>query len=294
MNFLGQFLISRGFIDENQLGEALAHQREQYRPVGVLAVERGWLTPEQVNEILEIQKREDRFFGQIALSRGWLVEEQLDEVLAHQRRNKVLVGEALLALGHIGAEDLVAALNEYTKLEQGLQLSSRDIVYSADNSEFLMLVLESAASAFERFAGARLKLQSVWREPSAKADLYLLTGITLLDRQTLEYALGFQHGLAEKLAVGGRLRQESGGAEEALQTLDAVVRGYLVTRLAERDFEIHETSDRLLRDEAPEAVSSGLRLRLVCQHGEVLLGFRVLDMSEEEGDDEDWVAYEAL
>jgi hypothetical protein len=290
MNFLGQFLLSKGLVSEERLNDALEYQRTRNRPIGALAVGKGYLTEEQVEEILEQQRRFDKFFGQIAREKGWLTEEQLDELLVRQRESKVLLGEALLQLGYLKDEEFVPALNEFAKLQTALENASRDLVYSAEDSEYLMVVLEGVQHSFERFAGFHVKLHCICEGPEDVAAEHLSAHeIRLLDDLALEFVLAMSDGMAGAVLENNRLCSERAGrGVDMFCSLDEVVRRYVCERLGDRGFGVHET--RAVG--SPREDEDRLWLLLTCQYGDFALGFRVYDARESAESFEEWEGFE--
>lgn len=291
MNFLGQFLVSKGLIKEDQLEDALEYQRKRNRPIGALAVGKGYLTEAQVEEILAEQRRFDKFFGQIAREKGLLTEDQVDELLALQRESKVLLGEALLALNYMDDSQFVPALNEFAKLQSALENASRDLVYSTGHSEYLMVVLEGAQHAFNRFAGIHVKLHSVCDGPeSVAADHVSAFEVKLLDDLALEFALAMSGKMAETVLANNRLCAGGSGKEnDVFCSLDKVVRRYVCERLGFRGFEVHEARNL---PEGPNAGQERLWLLLTCQYGDFALGFRVYDARESGESGDEWEGFD--
>ena len=111
--FFGEFLISQGLIDRNQLEEGLAAQKElkSHLKIGELLVKRGALTAENLVKALRQYKAGIRI-GELLLHQGDIGFIQLLEALDYQQRNGCQLGEALVRLGHCseGQIDEVLAL----------------------------------------------------------------------------------------------------------------------------------------------------------------------------------------
>jgi hypothetical protein len=56
--YFGVIAIEKGFINTNQLWEALLRQRGAHLPIGMVLKEMGYLTQQQINAVLETVKKE--------------------------------------------------------------------------------------------------------------------------------------------------------------------------------------------------------------------------------------------
>ena len=115
--FFGQFLLSKGIIDAQQLAKALATQDTLNKKLGELALEQNLLNEKQVREILALQTKEDLFFGESAQKLGYLTQEQVDELVKVQAEQHVCLGEVIVKLGYVTKERRDEALAEFI-LEQ--------------------------------------------------------------------------------------------------------------------------------------------------------------------------------
>ncbi|MBU1087487.1 MAG: hypothetical protein KKD05_08210 [Candidatus Omnitrophica bacterium] len=113
--FFGQYLLSQGLIDANQLSKALTAQETLNKNFGTLAVNQKLLYPEQVKKILELQKTEDLFFGECAQKLGYLNQEQVDKLVKIQTEEHVCLGEILVTLGYISKLARDEALANFIK-----------------------------------------------------------------------------------------------------------------------------------------------------------------------------------
>jgi hypothetical protein len=164
MNFLGQFLLQRGAITEEQLADALEYRQEHIRRTGDLALEQGALTPRQVTCVLKEQEKTDQPFGEIALHRGYLSEEALDDILFSQVVCCVYLGEALLERGHLSQERFDILLGEYEQIESGRRMNVKYLYEDAPESKMLATLVVALDKAFTRFAGESAKVDSIGGE----------------------------------------------------------------------------------------------------------------------------------
>lgn len=96
---VGQMLISKGLINETQLHEALAQQKEKpYLRLGEVLLGLGYVQLGDLSDSLEMQHRALRL-GQILMRKGDLDAEQLDAALKRQSETGKLLGELLVDMG---------------------------------------------------------------------------------------------------------------------------------------------------------------------------------------------------
>ena len=117
---LGQLLLEREYISQDQLDAALLKQQElahEYTPLGDILVMQGYLTEAQLQEVLAAQGRfQRRPLGQVLVDMGVIEEWQLSYALCVQHsappEKRILLGDVLLAMNYVTEEQLQAALLE--------------------------------------------------------------------------------------------------------------------------------------------------------------------------------------
>lgn len=113
--FFGSYLLNHSYINADQLGKALEHQKYTRLRMGVLAINAGYLTAGQVDEIHIIQAKKDNRFGDIAVELNYLSYEQVDALLVFQRSGHLLLGQTLINHGVLSNDDFENALNGYMR-----------------------------------------------------------------------------------------------------------------------------------------------------------------------------------
>ncbi len=117
---LGQLLLEREYISQEQLDAALLKQKElghEYTPLGDILVMQGHLTEAQLQEVLAAQGRfQRRPLGQVLVDMGVIEEWQLAYALCVQHsapaEKRILLGDILLAMDYVTKDQLQAALLE--------------------------------------------------------------------------------------------------------------------------------------------------------------------------------------
>lgn len=116
--FFGEYLISQGLIDRQQLDEGLEAQKKlkSHLKIGELLVQRGALTSQQLMGALKDYKLGIRL-GELLIHQGDLGFIQLLEALDYQQMKGCQLGEALIGLGHCTP----AQIDEMLALQRSLQ-----------------------------------------------------------------------------------------------------------------------------------------------------------------------------
>jgi len=110
---IGELLLSRGFITEEQLNAVIEHQQRYGGRLGDLLVDLGYISYEQLAEVLQTQTPK-QWLGQMLLEQGHITQEQLDQALEFQRKSGGLLGDILMSLRFIEPEKLYRALATQT------------------------------------------------------------------------------------------------------------------------------------------------------------------------------------
>jgi hypothetical protein len=105
--FFGEYLISQGLIDREQLETGLAAQKQltSHLKIGELLVKRGALSASDLVRALKDYKAGIRI-GEILIHQGDIGFIQLLEALDHQQVQGCQLGEALVSLGHCSQDQI--------------------------------------------------------------------------------------------------------------------------------------------------------------------------------------------
>ena len=108
---LGELLIQKGLVTENQLTEALARQRlENNRTaLGQILVSQKILTQPQLDSVLDTFGKRPRL-GEVLLRHGTITREQLNHALATQTKSHAPLGQLLIKLGCLDDASMRQAL----------------------------------------------------------------------------------------------------------------------------------------------------------------------------------------
>lgn len=101
---LGKILVSKGYVTEDELKEALLEQRLR---IGEVLLQAGRITAQQLNQSLDYQKRVSRKLGEILRLLGHSSEGDISWALSRVERK---LGEILREKGHLTDDELYLAL----------------------------------------------------------------------------------------------------------------------------------------------------------------------------------------
>lgn len=111
--FLGNYLLNKGYITSEQLTEALQYQKSVQLKLGVLAIHAGYMTSSQVEQVHIMQTHQNERFGELAVKAGFLTEEQVTQLLNSQKPDYLLLSQALVDKGYMTTSEFEKAMNEY-------------------------------------------------------------------------------------------------------------------------------------------------------------------------------------
>lgn len=118
---LGQTLISRGLITQEQLREALGIQEQQPElRVGEILFSLGYLNFGQLDAIL-VEVHQDIRIGQLLLVREFITRDELDQALLRQEQSGEKLGMILVKLGKCTESQIERVLEEQRRFREGYE-----------------------------------------------------------------------------------------------------------------------------------------------------------------------------
>lgn len=156
--YFGHFLLAKGYINGDQLQEALNFEKDVRVKLGTLAMNAGFMLLEQIEKVHIEQTRVDKKFGEIAIERGFLTHEQLEKLLSSQKRGHLVLGQCLIDKGYMSLACLKEAIQIYgeenhlpsTVLEDmnenelvGMIMNFGDTPWSRIYSDYMALLLRN-------------------------------------------------------------------------------------------------------------------------------------------------------
>ncbi|SHI61971.1 chemotaxis protein CheX [Pseudobutyrivibrio xylanivorans] len=140
--FLGNYLLQRGLVTQEQLFNAMARLSQTHIKLGTIAIHEGLMTANEVDECLYVQTREDKRFGEIAIARGYLDESQVEELLSKQTPDFILLGQNLVEDGVFSYEELERIVfdykNEAELYDLSLDVENQEAIQTIISKFFLM------------------------------------------------------------------------------------------------------------------------------------------------------------
>jgi len=110
---LGQTLVSKGYITEEDLDKALSEQKIR---LGEILIRSDRITAEQLHVALDHQKKESVKIGEICKRMGYVTSEDLNWALNRMNRR---LGEILIEIGVLKDNELQHALALQKEFSQG-------------------------------------------------------------------------------------------------------------------------------------------------------------------------------
>jgi len=188
--FLGQFLLGRGLINEEDLEDGLAQQDAMNLPIGALALSKGFLSEKQLLHVHGEQRRTDRLFGEIAVRRGFLTQGQLDELLKEQKEGRVFLGDVLVEAGTVTREVMDRALEDYLREQRVAERRVAERLRGLDESGLLAPSVQLTTRLLLRVGGLVAKPAAVESETRFAGRDYVFWQEVGGD-QSFTYALAF-------------------------------------------------------------------------------------------------------
>ena len=137
---VGELLVKLGFLDERQLEQALAVQREQttYKPLGEICKELGFISGQVLRDIL-FRYRKQLLLGELLHKMGVVSEDELNEALQEQKKSGEKLGQILVKKGILTSSaliDTVCIQLGITKIHPKKDMIDRDLLNTANDSYF--------------------------------------------------------------------------------------------------------------------------------------------------------------
>lgn len=129
--FFGNYLLSKGYITNEQLFDALQEKSQKHTKLGTLAIHSGLMTAAEVDAVIVEQTHQDKRFGELTIEMGYLTDEQVKNLLNIQSPDFLLLGQILLDNGIIDNTTLEKIIKEY---KNDNEISDLDMVFEDKES----------------------------------------------------------------------------------------------------------------------------------------------------------------
>lgn len=136
--FLGNYLLNKGYVTSEQLIEALQYQKSVHLKLGVLAIHAGYMTASQVEQVHIMQTHETERFGELAIKAGFLTPEQTSALLNSQKPDYLLLSQALVDKGYMTTTQFEQAMQEYKTA-----YAITDVDFADEQKERVMQMIQS-------------------------------------------------------------------------------------------------------------------------------------------------------
>lgn len=120
--FFGNYLLSNGIVNQEQLFNAMQKQGEVRMKLGTLAIHKGYMTADEVDATVIEQTHQDKRFGELAIELGYMTNDQVIELLKSQSPDFLLLGQILVDEGVFTNTDLEKIITDYRSQNEMIDL----------------------------------------------------------------------------------------------------------------------------------------------------------------------------
>lgn len=217
---LGNFLVERGKITDDQLKAALEQMNSVRVKLGLIAVAEGMMTTEQAETVNRLQTTCDKRFGDIAVEQGYLTDEQVGKLLKRQGNTYFMFAQTLVDLALVEMEEVDGILEAFRK-SKDYTISEMEDLKSDDVDRIIPIFVPEEAKEFEEIIGVAVRtvIRLIDRRVSiGKAEVLSNVKVGSTVSQKLDGDGGLNVSLSEK--SGGLLKVCSVFGQEEFNTLD--------------------------------------------------------------------------
>ena len=233
---MGDLLLEKGLINEDQLKAALAEQKASGKKLGKVLVEMGLLTSEEAMEQLAAQHRGPRQkirLGDLLVEHGVITEEQLKTALGEQKKSGQKLGRTLSKLGYATEDQMLEVLSKQ------LELPLIDLKHYQYNAEVVQLIPETHARRFRAVALAEGK-DGILVGMADPTDIYAFDELSRLLKRRLQLAVVREEDLIKTIDLVYRRTDEISSFAEVLGE-----------ELAKTDFDLDQMVQAEMAVDAP-------------------------------------------
>jgi len=110
---IGQLLVQKGLIDEDQLAHAMGEQRRTGLNLSKILTRLGFVSEEQMTAVLGdlLQVSKHKRIGELLVEKNYITVEQRDRALEEQKKTGLRLGKMLMQLGYMTEERLIEILS---------------------------------------------------------------------------------------------------------------------------------------------------------------------------------------
>ena len=249
---IGDLLVEKGLITQEELGNALKIQKESGKKLGKVLVEMGLLTSEEAMEQLAAQHRAPRQkirLGDLLVEHGVITSEQLRTALAEQKKSGQKLGRTLNALGFATEEQMLDLLSKQ------LDLPLIDLKHYQYNAEVVQLIPETFARRFRAVALAEGK-DGVLVGMADPTDIFAFDELSRLLKRRIQLAVVREEDLVKTIDQVYRRTDEISSFAEALGE-DLAKTDFDLNQLVQAEMSVDAPVVKLLQSLFEDAVQVG-------------------------------------
>jgi hypothetical protein len=178
-SFIGQYLLEKHLITQQQLDHALDVQQTSNIRLGQLSINQGLLNIDQVLYINQQQRLLNKKFGDIAIEQNLLTGDQVEQLLALQVSQRRLLGEILLEESYVDQSTLDEILRAQHENQKTLSNSLSELSRINTLGKNVKEVLNSNEKLFLRCLNSRFKVIRIIDDIHEAENQDNIVGITI-------------------------------------------------------------------------------------------------------------------
>ena len=142
---IGQLLIQKGLIDEDQLAHAVSEQKRTGLHLSKILTRLGFISEDKMTMILseQLQTSEHKRIGELLVEKKYITVEQRDRALEEQKVTGLRLGKMLMQLGYMTEERLIEILSAQ------LEIPTVNLNETTVSQEVLMLLPEEFCRSYK-------------------------------------------------------------------------------------------------------------------------------------------------
>lgn len=276
--FFGLDLLENGLISREVLLEAVAAQKDTYKPLCALVVEAGLLTPGQMQALDDKHCDTGKKYLEVALRERIITFGQLEELYRKKPDRWICLGETLLRGDHVTLAQLKRAFDAYKDGRKGAQTDINVILEGMPHMDVVPHFVRITVDMFLHHTSQIVKAVSAKQEKPKFEGVARLYSQRVTGLRKFVFAAAIPDELAVLIAsyIMGESKAEMDSiAVDAVCEFVNVVVGHGCSELCNRNCKVHAEPPVVLTTEQMAAMetSSDVAVTMMTTMGEFSLVF---------------------
>lgn len=276
--FFGLDLLENGLISREILLEAVAAQKETYKPLCSLVVEAGLLSPSQMQTLDDTHCETGKKYLEIALREKMITFAQLEELYRQKPDRWICLGETLLRGDHVTLAQLKRSFDAYKGGRKGAQTDIDAVLEGMPHLEVLLPFVRITVDMFLHHTSQIVKAVSARQEKPKFSGMARLYGQRVTGLRKFLFAAAIPDELAVLIAsyiMGESKEKMDDIAVDAVCEFVNVVIGHGCSELCNRNIKVNAEPPLVVTIDEMAAMetSSDVSVKMVTTMGEFWLAF---------------------